>query len=102
MIDICNGARAGGGFRVAPLARADDGWLDLVKVAAISPLNRLRYLPVIESGKHMGLPIVEHHLIKSIQIRSDTPVQYHMDGEYFEATQLNIRIIPGVLPIRCP
>jgi diacylglycerol kinase (ATP) len=101
MIDICNGARAGGGFRVAPLANAGDGWLDLIEVAAISPLRRLRYLPVIERGKHLSLSFVKHTLIQSVQIKSDEQIQYHMDGEYAEALQLEIKILPGVLPIRC-
>ncbi|HSR39535.1 MAG TPA: hypothetical protein VLL95_11520, partial [Phnomibacter sp.] len=102
MIDICNGARAGGGFRVAPLANASDGWLDLIEVAAISPLRRLRYLPVIERGKHLSLSFVKLTLIHSVRISSDEPIQYHMDGEYAEASQLEIKILPGVLPIRCP
>lgn len=101
MIDICNGNRAGGGFRVAPSANAADGFLDLVEVAAISPLRRLKYLPVIEKGKHLSLPIVNHNKIQAVQISADAPMQYHMDGEYAEAIQLEIMILPGVLPIRC-
>jgi diacylglycerol kinase (ATP) len=100
LVDISNGARAGGGFHIAPQAKADDGFLDIVIVAPINPLQRLRYLPVIEKGKHLKIPIVHHYLTREISIASDQIIQYHMDGEYFEDQKLVIEVLPAKVNFR--
>lgn len=100
LVDISNGARAGGGFHIAPEAKVDDGFLDIVIVASISPLQRLRYLPVIEKGKHLKISIVHHYLTREISIASDQMIQYHMDGEYFEDQKLVIEILPAKVNFR--
>lgn len=91
-IDISNGKRAGGGFHIAPDARADDGWLDIVTADAMSPLKRLYYLPVIEKGKHMNLSCVIHFQARRLMIESEGTIEYHTDGEYHEAGKLEIGI----------
>ncbi len=95
MISIANGTRYGGGFYVAPLARPDDGLLDANLVMPLSPFRRLRYLPVIEKGKHLGLPFNDHYQTKKIHIRSNRPIQAHLDGEYLESNELHIEILPA-------
>jgi YegS/Rv2252/BmrU family lipid kinase len=97
LIDISNGRRAGGGYHIAPEARADDGWFDVVMVDAMNPLKRMRYLPVMEKGKHLGLYFIDHFLTQKISIESESNIQYHLDGEYFEAPHLNIEIIPAAI-----
>ncbi len=100
LIDISNGRRAGGGFYIAPGAKADDGLFDIVIVDALSPLQRLRYLPVIEKGKHMDLSFIHHFRAKKISIESNETIQFHLDGEYDEAQKLDIEILPGALNFR--
>lgn len=101
LLDLSNGSRAGGGFHVAPVARPNDGFLDLVTVGPLSPWRRIRYLPVIERGKHLQLPFVHHERIRSISIESKKDLQYHCDGEYAEASRLEIGILPGRLRFLC-
>jgi diacylglycerol kinase (ATP) len=93
LIDISNGCRAGGGFHIAPEAKADDGLFDVVIADAINPLQRLRYLPIIEKGRHLNLPIIRHFRTTQIIIQSDSPIQYHLDGEYYEADKLKIEMM---------
>jgi YegS/Rv2252/BmrU family lipid kinase len=93
LVDISNGCRAGGGFHIAPEASADDGLLDVVIAGALSPLQRLRYLPVIEKGKHLKLSFIQHFKTKHIIIESDSVIQYHLDGEYYEADKLDIEVL---------
>lgn len=95
MISVANGTRYGGGFYVAPLARPDDGLLDANLVKPLSPFKRLRYLPVIEKGKHLGLTMIDYYQTKKITISSDQPIQAHLDGEYLEANELNITVLPA-------
>ncbi len=100
LVDISNGRRAGGGFHVAPAARADDGYLDLVIAGAMGPLKRLYYLPVIEKGRHLSLSFIQHQVVKNATIESDKRIQYHLDGEYGEADKLDIRVHKAALLFR--
>lgn len=95
LVDISNGRRAGGGFQIAPIAQPDDGLFDVIVVDSLNPLERLRYLPVIEKGKHLSLPFIRHFLCSQIDIGSDNIIQYHLDGEYYEAGSLHIELIPS-------
>jgi diacylglycerol kinase family enzyme len=95
MISVTNGRRAGGGFHIAPVAAADDGLLDAVLIKAISPLKRLRWLPVIEKGKHLDLSFIKHFTTKKIIIESDDLIQSHLDGEVYKNKKLEIEILPG-------
>ena len=94
MISIANGTRYGGGFYVAPLAKPDDGLLDVNLVGQLSPFKRLRYMPVIEKGKHLELPFINYYNTQKITISSNQPIQAHLDGEYLEAAELVIEILP--------
>ncbi len=99
-VDISNGRRAGGGFYVAPQAKADDGLLDVIISDALNLFQRLFYLPVIEKGNHLNLRCIQHSLTDKILIESNGPIQYHLDGEYFEAPKLSIEILPAALNFR--
>ena len=100
MVDVSNGSRAGGGFHIAPQARADDGLFDIVLIDALHPLKRLRWLPVIEKGKHPGLSFIHISKAKKITIESDSIIQSHLDGEYYSAYKLEIEIMTGKLLFR--
>lgn len=100
LVDISNGARAGGGFYVAPEAKANDGLLDIIIADPINSLQRLWYLPVIEKGKHLNISIIQHFRTNEITIESDQIIQYHLDGEYFEDEKLTIKLLPAKLSFR--
>jgi diacylglycerol kinase (ATP) len=95
MISIANGTRYGGGFYVAPLAKPDDGLFDANLVKPLTPFKRLRYLPVIEKGKHLELPFIDYYNTRKITIKSNHPIQAHLDGEYLESDELKIEMLPA-------
>jgi len=95
MIGAANGRRAGGGFHIAPEAEGNDGWLDVILVDAINPIKRLRWLPVIEKGKHLRLPFIQYFKTKKILITSDSPMEAHLDGECYSDKKMEIEILPG-------
>lgn len=92
LIDIYNGKRAGGGFYIAPDAEANDGLLDIIIAKAMNPIKRLRFLPIIEKGKHLDLKIINYFRTDSIVIGSNDVMQFHLDGEYAEASELKVEI----------
>lgn len=95
MISVANGSRYGGGFLVAPQALVHDGWLDLVAIRKIHPLKRFFYLPRVEKGKHVTLPIVSMNRVRQVTIKAARPVPAHLDGEPFEADEFTIELLPG-------
>jgi diacylglycerol kinase (ATP) len=95
MVSVANGTRYGGGFFVAPLAKPGDGLLDTVLVKPLSLFKRLRYLPVIEKGKHLDLAFIDYYNTRKITVTSSRPIQFHLDGEYLESKELIMEVLPA-------
>lgn len=102
MLSAANGKTYGGGFKVAPKATVTDGLLDIVSVKKISLFNRLRYLPVIEKGKHLDGPLsfLEFEQATELTVHSDQLLEAHLDGEYMVANSFEIKILPSKYLIR--
>ncbi|MGZ3880989.1 MAG: diacylglycerol/lipid kinase family protein [Flavisolibacter sp.] len=94
MISVANGRRYGGGFHVAPKALITDGLLDINIVGRISPLKRMKYLPVIEKGAHLDLDFIKYRQANKIVIQSATKLHAHVDGEYIYADSFDIEVLP--------
>ena len=95
MISVANGKRYGGGFHVAPNAILTDSLLDVSIVGRISPIKRMKYLPVIEKGEHLNLDFIKYRQTSKIIIQSSTKLHAHADGEYFQSDYFDIEILPG-------
>jgi len=102
MLSAANGKTYGGGFKVAPLAEINDGLLEIIVVDKLPVLKRLRYLPVIENGKHLNkpLPFLTYKTGKKITVQSTQKLKAHLDGEYMEANHFEIEILPQFLSVR--
>ena len=94
MISVANGKRYGGGFHVAPNAVLNDGLLDINIVGKISPIKRMKYMPVIEKGEHLDLDFIKYRQTQKIIIHSAIKLHAHLDGEYFQTDYFDINILP--------
>lgn len=99
MLCIANGTCYGGGFKVAPLAKPDDGLLDYMAVAGINPLKRLLNFPKIRVGQHLMLPDVHYQTMEKIHIKSTQVLPAHADGEYFESNSFEVSTLKGYLSL---
>lgn len=95
MISVANGRRYGGGFHVNPGGLINDRLLDVNIVGHISPLMRLRFLPKIEKGEHLNLPMITYLKTGSVHIKADGIIPAHADGEYFDASEFVIECLPA-------
>lgn len=102
MLSAANGKAYGGGFKVAPNASVTDGLLECIWVKKISLFKRLRYLPVLEKGKHLDkpLPFIHYQQAKQLTIKSEFPLHAHLDGEHLMANTFEIKILPQHFVIR--
>lgn len=94
LISAANARRYGGGFHVAPKASLTDGLLDINVIGKISPLKRMRFLPVIERGEHLDLDFIQYKQVSKITITSTMKLHAHIDGEYMYENFFEIEILP--------
>jgi diacylglycerol kinase (ATP) len=81
LANISNGDWVGGMFQIAPMAKNDDGELDLVFAKPIGNWKLLSLLSRLMQGTHIGQPEVVHARIKHCEIVATAPVPSHLDGE---------------------
>lgn len=94
ILAIANGATYGGGFKIAPVADAVDGKLDLWIIKPIKWFKRPYYLDKIKKGKHAGAQgPYQWTLIETLSIISHKTLPAHLDGEYFESDTFEISIL---------
>ena len=67
-VAFANGAYYGGGMRIAPDARTDDGRLDICVVGDISRVTAIRQLPNLYRGSHVRHPAVTMHAGTKVSI----------------------------------
>lgn len=106
MLAVMNGHTYGGGYRIAPAARVDDGKLDFVVVGDYGILGRMRHLPKVKTGAHLDLARVEHKLISELNVVCHQMPPVAMDGELIElkagTCELMIDSLPGELAVMMP
>lgn len=98
LASINNGDWVGGMFQIAPMARNDDGHLELVFVKPVSNWRLLGLLPRLMQGTHIDQPEIVHAQIKRCEIVATAPVPSHLDGELQPMyTEFSIQIIENGL-----
>ncbi|HYH76855.1 MAG TPA: diacylglycerol kinase family protein [Arthrobacter sp.] len=98
LISIANGQSIGGGMRITPDARLDDGMLDLF---VVSPLSRARFLavfPKVFTGRHVGHPAVEIRQVRKVRLSARNVTAY-ADGERIGPLPLTVEVDPGAVRI---
>jgi YegS/Rv2252/BmrU family lipid kinase len=94
---VCNGAWFGGGMRIAPGARPDDGLLDVVHLGALGRLELARWLPTVYWGGHLANPRIALRRAARVRVHAVTPLPVQLDGELGAHTPLDVEIHPGAL-----
>jgi len=100
LANISNGAWIGGMFHIAPMAKNNDGNLELLIAAPVSRLRILSLLPKLIRGTHMGEQEISHASVRRLRINASAPVPSHLDGEVGAFEQnYDIEIFPSALDL---
>ncbi len=101
MTAVMNGTTFGGGFRVCPDARPDDGLLDLLLVGPVGRWEILQLASKIMSGAHTGDRRLRMLRTRRLRIESSEPMLVETDGElaFDDARRLEIVLLPGALKV---
>ncbi|MBA3854407.1 MAG: hypothetical protein C0503_08335 [Gemmatimonas sp.] len=101
MLVFANGKEFGGAFKIAPMARVDDGKLDAVVFEDGIKLGRLALLARALGGTHIGHPKVFHKAGAEFELEFDGPPAYELDGDLHLAPSrvVTVASLPGVLRV---
>ncbi|MBN1668834.1 MAG: diacylglycerol kinase family lipid kinase [Anaerolineales bacterium] len=104
MFVICNGAREGGGFMVAPQAVPDDGLFHYAAISKVSRAMMLRLVPEVMRGTHGRFKPVRMGHFTRLELKADRPVYIHIDGEVFadfgsRVQALKVEMFPDALEV---
>jgi diacylglycerol kinase (ATP) len=104
LLTLCNGGREGGGFKIAPQARVDDGLFHYVGVYKVTRLMMLRLLPEFMQGTHGRFHQVRMGAFREMELEADRPLIIHTDGEIFagfgmDVRRLKVEILPGAVEV---
>lgn len=95
MVGVANGVAFGGNIRLAPIAKLDDGKLDVIVMQYPADGKIMKVLPKFIKGKHMNLPITHHFVCEEVSVEGDYPVE--LDGEIYENLKLDCKVVKNGL-----
>jgi YegS/Rv2252/BmrU family lipid kinase len=101
-VAVANSGFYGGGMRVAPQARLDDGALDVVWLAECSRAGLVRLLAKVFRGTHVDAPGVSVRRAAEVTVSADRPFTVYADGDPIGNLPITLRAIPAALKVLLP
>jgi YegS/Rv2252/BmrU family lipid kinase len=92
LICVGNGPCEGGGFKLTPNARPNDGRFEICIIEAMPIQNAIVLIPRILTGRHRGFNGVKMVDSTSVRIESKEPFYIHCDGEVATTKGLEVNI----------
>jgi YegS/Rv2252/BmrU family lipid kinase len=103
MAVVGNGRFFGGGMKICPEARLDDGALDLVTVGDFSRTDVLTRIGRLYDGTHLTLEDVASARVTSMTaepVEADLQIPVELDGETPGFLPATFDVLPGALRVR--
>lgn len=98
MIAVANGCCIGGGMKISPESKVDDGMFNLI---IVNEVKRSKVLPLLikflRGGRHINEPCTESYLAKEVKIELLDDGKTQVDGEVFDNTVLDCKLVSGLL-----
>jgi YegS/Rv2252/BmrU family lipid kinase len=99
---VANGNWHGGGMKLAPEARQDDGVFDVVTIGDVSKLDFVTTAPKLYSGRYLSHSKVELLQSSAVRISATEPLPLEVDGEPIGATPARFEVVRSALRVRVP
>lgn len=105
-IAVGNTGQYGGGLRMCPQAKVDDGLLDVVSLDRSSIVTVAATFLRSYRGRHLGTPGVTFTRGTSVEITANEPLNVYADGELLgplpAAVTIASRALKVLMPVRSP
>jgi diacylglycerol kinase (ATP) len=89
----------GGGMKIAPHARFDDGKLDVCTVGHMNRFRLLCLFPSVFFGRHLAIPEVEYFQAERLTLETEEPQDVYADGEYVCRTPIEVSVARASLRV---
>ena len=96
---VANAPVFGGGMKIAPRAKLDDGKLDLCLVRAMNVLKLFCLFPTVYFGRHLSFEEVEYAQTDGVRIETEYPFAVYADGEYVCNTPVSFSVARAALQV---
>ena len=84
-------------MRIAPAAKMDDGWLDVVVVGDVILMRLLEAIPCPDVGRSARLSEVMRFRCRRVQLGTDRVALVHGDGEQLGHSPAEFEVVPGAV-----
>jgi YegS/Rv2252/BmrU family lipid kinase len=101
-ISVANNSTFGGGMRIAPDAKLDDGLLDVITVGEVGKLRFVANLRKVFNGTHIDQEQVHTSRASRVEITANRPFPVYADGEHLTELPVSVRILPRALSVLAP
>ncbi|MDQ3755416.1 MAG: diacylglycerol kinase family lipid kinase [Acidobacteriota bacterium] len=100
---VANARYFGGGMKITPEAKLNDGLFDVVAIGDTSALDILTNVHRLYLGTHLGMKNVYHAHARCVSVRNvvDEKVLLEVDGELVGTLPATFEILPRALRVRC-
>ena len=98
LVAVGNGPSYGGGMRVCPDAKLDDGLLDVTVLGPISKPEFLRVFPTVYKGTHVRHRAVTVRRARAVVLRASGVTAY-ADGERVSVLPVHCEAVPSALRV---
>ena len=99
---VANGQYHGGGMRVAPQARINDGLFQVVIIPGLSLQQIVRHLPKLYNGRIVEVPGVIMSQARSVAAESRDDTLLDVDGEQIGRLPVSIEMLPRAVTLIVP
>ena len=100
LLTIGNGSTFGGGFKLMPNAKIDDGLLEVCEIGKLSGVRRFLNIHKLSNGSHDSLSMVTLSQARRVQVAENPLLFGHIDGERLGNPPFDIRVLPQALQLR--
>jgi YegS/Rv2252/BmrU family lipid kinase len=101
-VAAANSGAYGGGMRLAPDARLDDGLLDVVLTTETTRARFATALPRVFRGTHVSQPFFRIVRGTEVRVGADRPFTVYADGEPVGELPIVVRAVPGAVRVLLP
>lgn len=99
LLAVGNTAYFGGGMKICPAARFDDGLAEVVQVTALGRLEVLRFLPSVFPGKHVQNKRTTVARARTISLKAESKVELWGDGEFLGVLPATVELRPNAIQV---
>jgi diacylglycerol kinase (ATP) len=101
LVEALNGSYAGGGLKVAPEARMDDGLLDVFVAKEMHWLAIWALFPKIYRGTHLEHEKAGYFQTREVTVEAKEQTIVSVDGDVIGYTPSRLTVVPRALTVRC-